>query len=164
MTSSQVWSGSGWTSAALKRAFSSVLRERGSIVDARGIDAERDEKLAPLPASVECAAEQRSAAAGVDEAGRRIAAGEDRRLGQPRGAFVEGRLAARRAQLVVDRAAEHDDAVGRRHVGGRRGKPVLQRLKQQGAPTGATLTSSSNFEAEQRQRAAGARARRRRRR
>ena len=109
--------------AAVKRAFSSVLRDLSSIVIRSGRNAHlRHELSSPKRLGRRSSGNQRSRPAGIDDARLRIALGEDDGLGDPLAALVEYGLAAGGAGHVVDRPAQHDNPLWRRQIGGGRGK------------------------------------------
>jgi hypothetical protein len=63
---------------------------------------------------------------------RAAAPGEQRGLHNAL-AVVEDGLPSRIAQNIIDRASENDDRIWRRHIGRGRGKPILQRRREQTA-------------------------------
>ena len=110
-------------------AFSMVLRDCSS-ADALVRNAERLELPHGEGRLNRIARQQGIVAAGKDDARIGIAARELDRGGNPLGRLVELDGAARRRNIERDRAAKHDDAVGR--AAGRipRRKALLQRQHQ----------------------------------
>ena len=90
------------------------------------IDAQSDQQLPGVLGLMIMVRGQRAVAAGKHDSRRRVAARQNRGLRDPL-ALVEDRLIARVALVALDRAAQDDDPIGRRGVGRRLGKPVLQR-------------------------------------
>src|SRR6202042_238547 len=92
--------------------------------DAGRIDAELDEKLSSGQRFLRLR-NQRAASAGEDHSGLRVALGEERRFDHSL-ALVEDDLTPRLANQAVDGTPQNDDPEGRRHVGRRLWKAVLQ--------------------------------------
>ena len=90
------------------RVFVGVARARFD-ADAIGGDAEADKKIARLDRLGGDAAERPGAAPRVEDARAGIAAGKQRRFGQPRRAFFERDLPVRLRQLVVDGSPQRQD-------------------------------------------------------
>ena len=115
------WEGSRWTMAAVKRAFSTVLREWPSRNDPTRIDPEFDQELLSLRRF----GRLRSGSSREDNFGLGVPFSENCSLHDAL-LFVAHGLAPRLVGRAVDRAAQHNDSVGRRQTRRRLRKPVLQ--------------------------------------
>ena len=124
MTSSHRCLGSGRTIAAVNCAFSSVLRDLSSTMMRAGSTPSFMRSSRAAGASFELP-DQRAASAGEHHSGLRVALGEKRRFDYSL-ALIEDDLAPRLADEAVDRTPQNDDPEGRRDVGRRLWKAVLQ--------------------------------------
>ncbi len=114
VTSSHFSPGFGWTRSRVKAAFSAVLRERSSYTMRDGSSPRRVKKRAAASELGGVPWHQRAGAAGEHEARLRKAARQAEGFRHALAGFVERTGRAQAVHAGIHRAAEHDDAVGRK--------------------------------------------------